>query len=684
MKPPTHRALTVLVALCSLALLAPLVRPLTEGQIFVYNDLTWFHLPMRYLYQEAMRQGDTVLWTPSIYAGLYVLGEGQAGLLHPLHQLLYRLLPLWAAFDLELIVNYVAAFAGMAWFLGRLRFSRPVALFGAMLFAFSGFNLLHHHHLNLVAVVAHMPWLLAAADVLIVDERRGAQSLAIVGIAIILASEILIGFPQAVLWNLLALSAFSVYRCYETGRRRQLAICAAAVGLGILIGGVQLLPTADAVAHSQRRNVVKDFALTLSLHPWNLVQLWSPNFFASGAYSETQKVFFHEVGIYSGAILPLGLIWVWIRRRELSERRGLVIAVSVFALVLMVLALGRYGGLAHVLVHIPILQSMRAPARYIVLVQFALAILAAVTLEDLMAIADGRRPAPSGSLIALWVPLALGVVTTVAFNTHLVPLDPQVREAGVWHAAGGVGLVGAVSLMLYLAARRVRWAVAALVIVTAADLGLWGIRFVQSQGTSRILKVIGTIPPAPDTTADTYAFVELNGPISENLYVMRGYRLTAGYLGLFPAVSHAVDRPWALRLSGTRWIFTRDGVRHPFEGAVPRARLLLDNRRTPAPGTVQMVVDRPGNLEADVNVPGRTILVFTERFHSGWTATADGASLTMVRVDGDFLGCVLDGGVHRVALHFMPRSFVYGAIVSAAGVVALALVAFARMRPPPS
>jgi len=113
---------------------------------------------------------------------------------------------------------------------------------------------------------------------------------------------------------------------------------------------------------------------------------------------------------------------------------------------------------------------------------------------------------------------------------------------------------------------------------------------------------------------------------------------------------------------------------------VARARL-LDLRRAPAPGTVQMVVDRPGNLAADVNVPGRTILAFTERFHRGWTATADGAALAMIRVDGDFVGCVVDAGVHRVTLQFMPRSFVYGVIVSCLGIVALALVAFARMRP---
>ncbi len=58
-----------------------------------------------------------------------------------------------------------------------------------------------------------------------------------------------------------------------------------------------------------------------------------------------------------------------------------------------------------------------------------------------------------------------------------------------------------------------------------------------------------------------------------------------------------------------------------------------------------LTVDRPGHLVAQVDAPGRRILAFTERFHHGWSATSDGVPLRMVRVEGDFLGCVVDAGV---------------------------------------
>jgi hypothetical protein len=41
-----------------------------------------------------------------------------------------------------------------------------------------------------------------------------------------------------------------------------------------------------------------------------------------------------------------------------------------------------------------------------------------------------------------------------------------------------------------------------------------------------------------------------------------------------------------------------------------------------------------------------------------------------VRVYGDFLGCVVDAGRHRVALTFAPESYVYGRRATFAGIAA--------------
>jgi hypothetical protein len=666
------RRLAGLIAACSAALLAPLLAPLLTGRVFVYNDLSWMHLPFRYLYQQALRAGDTVLWTPALFAGLYLHGEGQAGLFHPWHQLLYRLFSLATAFNLELIASYPAAFAGTFWFLRRLRFSHAAALFGAMLFAFGGFNLLHYHHMNLVAIVAHMPWLLAAADVVIVDGRRRARVLAFAGMAVIVGSGFLLGFPQAVLWNVMALTAFAVFRAAEAQQWRRLPLCAAAVAIGVLLGGIQVVPSADAMAHSLRMGPSREFVLTYSLHPFNLLQLWSPYFFARGAYNEREAMLFHEFGIYSGAILPIALIWVWIRRDALRERRALVAAVTACAALALVLALGRYGGVAMAATYLPVLQSLRAPVRYIVLVHFALVVLAAVTIDDLLAIAEGRSAAPAGPMAALWIPAALGIATTLALNTGVLPYGRH-TFAGASAAALGVAIVAAITLLTHLAGRRVRWALAALVVVTAADLGVWGIGFIHREPAQTIAQLTAVIPQAPDDPAESYASGAARGPAKSDLLVLQGYRLTTGYVALFPATRHPLNSDAALRLSGTRWSFTPEGSRFRVEGGVARVRL-LDHLGQDATGTARLSIDRPGHLVAHVEAPGRRLLAFTERFHDGWLATSGGTVLQTVRVEGDFLGCVVEGGVHNVDFEFRPRSFVQGAIVSALGAALLAAV----------
>jgi hypothetical protein len=665
----TGRSLAAAVAACSLALLLPLAWPLLTGRVFVFNDLTWFHLPTRYLYQQALRGGDSLLWTPAIFSGFYLHGEGQIGIFHPLHLLWYGLLPLQAAFNLELIASYLVAFAGMYWFLHRLRFSRAASSFGAMLFAFSGFNLLHHHHLNMVAVVAHLPWLLGAADMVMTEDRPRARAAGFAGMAIVLASEFLLGFPQAVWWNAFTLAGFALYRAAETARWRRLLPCAAAVITGVVLGAIQLLPSADVAAHSVRATAARDFALSYSLHPFNLVQWWAPYFFERGVYGRLDYPWFHELGIYSGAILPIALFWVWLRWRALPERRSLMTAATIFALVTLVLALGRHAGVAALLTYLPVLGSLRAPVRYIVLTQFSLTILAAIAFDDFLSIAERRAEAARGPMLALWIPAGLSLATFV-LNLHILRYGPHTFSSAAVAAPGPIFLVG-VTVIVFLAGRGRQWAPAALVVLTMADLGMWGIRFIYGDRPRTIDAIVQALAPPPPGSDPPYASAPEYGPFRSDLAVLKGYRLTSGYVGLYPATEHPLDSIEWLRLAGTRWRISREGALVPIRGAAERARL-VDEAGRPADGSARISSDRPGSIAVRVDAPGPRTLALTERFDAGWSATMGGVPIPTVRVEEDFLGCRVEAGVHRIELHFMPRSFVNGAIGSAAGVAMLA------------
>jgi hypothetical protein len=690
----TPSALAVVTGLCSLALFAPLLWPLLTGRIFGYNDLGLFHLPLRAEYQNGLRSGGSFLWTPALFAGYYVHGEGQSGMFHPVHLVLYRWLPLGVAFNLEFLASYVAAFAGMYWFARRLYLSRAAGLVGAMLFAFSGFQLLHFLHINLVAVAAHIPWLAACLDVLITaDEKRG-RMWGFIGVAAVIASAVLLGFPQGVWWNILAGSAFAVFKAVELGRLRRLAPCAVAAIVGLLIGGIQLLPTIEMAMDSQRAQYSRAFALTYSLHPYNVLQLWSPYVFKNRIYAPTDYPWIHELGIYSGAILVVALPWLWIRRRALAQNLGVISFLAAFAAVMFALALGRYGGLDVILTYAPGLGSLRAPVRYIVLVQFALATLAAIAFDDLATNVAHDGPLPWRDLRLLCVPAALSVLTIALATTGVLALG-ALPLATAAEAALGAALVVAATGLILLAARRTSGALAALVVLTALDLGLWGHRYIYETPPKTVARQTRGIPPAPNDAGARYAAPEDWG----NRLLLQGYRTPAGYVGLYPVTVLPNGGAAFRQLSGTRWSFAPDLTVTEVPGAVARARLLgnvrvtddvareigdIDLQRTAlavqslpeltgAPGAARVVTDRPGHLVVETMAEGRQLLSISERFHAGWVATADGQPLPVVRINGDFLACVVEAGSHHIELRFEPRSFTLGRLVSVIGLAALAV-----------
>ena len=101
------------IATCIAGLFVPLLIPVVTRRVLTLADLANLHLPLRYLYWSALHNGDSVLWTSALFAGFDLHGEGQVGMAHPFHFLIYRLLPLDIAYNLELIANYVGAVAGM-------------------------------------------------------------------------------------------------------------------------------------------------------------------------------------------------------------------------------------------------------------------------------------------------------------------------------------------------------------------------------------------------------------------------------------------------------------------------------------------------------------------------------------------------------------------------------------------
>lgn len=662
-----------LLGLCCAALFVPLCVPLFTGRVFAYDDLAAFHLPLRHLYREALRAGDSILWSPALFSGAYLFGEGQAGMAHPFHWLLYRLLPLGAAFNVELVSSYVAALAGM-FVLLRRRVPADAALFGAMVFAFSGFNLLHLSQMNAVAVVAHLPWVLAATHALLTSATRRARAAAFAGVAVLLASQLLLGYPQYVWLTLFADGCFALWLLKGGAPLSRCVWLVVAVMLGVCVGGVQLLPTLDVLRHSVRAVTTLEFRLSYSISPLNLVQLWSPYAFTSVG---------HDVGVYDGAFCTVALAWLVVRWPAL-KREGLTLALLAFAVLTLLLALGPYGGLYPWLARVPGLASFRAPARYVVLVHLALAGIGALVFEDLADIVQRRECIEVRRFWPLAVPIVLSLATGVAAAALAHAPWAAAHElslSGAARAGAGSALVVATTLLLLMAGRGVRWAVPALAVLVAFDLGLWGYRYSWRIAPPQTIDEIRSMLALPDAARPGDYLLPIPAQGKTNLPVLRGFRLSAGYLGLQPRATLDPDDPLAQRVAGVSWRVAEAGwIRVP--DTMPRARLVSDVRSSDrvagdirridiarvaladrsveglsgAPGQTRVLSDRPGRIVVQTTAPGRQLLVLTERFHEGWRATDGDRESPTLRAYGDYIACTVEAGTRRVTFTFDPTS----------------------------
>jgi hypothetical protein len=664
---------------------APLVVPLLTGRVFTHDDLRTFHLPLRYLYQQALQAGDSTLWTPSVFSGLYLLGEGQAGTLHPWHWAIYRWLPLDVAFNLELLFSYVAGGAGTFVLLRRIPLHAESAVFGALVAAFSGFNLLHAMHLNTIAVLAHLPWVLVGTDCLIAARTRKEVAIGTGAVAVLVASEWLLGFPQAVYFTALTAVAFAIVRAWRAGRLDRIFAFAAAFAAGTLAGAVQWMPMAYAAEHSYRSAPDVSFLLSYSLHPFNLAQFAAPYALQGRVYGPPASPM-HEYGIYAGALAPVSLAWVLVRWPRIGHR---VVAAGCVALTLvaLVLALGKYTPVLPLLVSLPGYPPFRAPTRHIVIAHLALAVLAAMLIEDLTRNGAAKDGGEAGRAWILLAPFACGVAGV--FVTHLFP---QITPAPWGVALAGTLPVLAAAALVWAAARGARFAPAALVVLVALDLAAWGYPPLWRSPVMSIAE-IAKEADAP-TRAATGTYIRANTAYG-NVAVLRGVRLSNGYVALHPRRELLDNTTPAMRLAGVRW--TTDGSRWvAVDDPMPRARLVADtlvpsdpraavrtidiarvalvDAAVPSlsgdPGTAVLVEDRPGRLVIDTTAPGRQLLVTTERFEEGWTAK-EGCAETARRVNADFLGCVVSEGSRRVVFEFDPPSYRRGRQLAAAGVAAM-------------
>lgn len=710
--------------------MAAIAWPMFFRQVYTLDDLGNYFLPLRDFYADCLRTGDAFFWTPRIFCGFHLHGEGQTGMLHPWHLVIYRLLPLDIAFNLEILSSYAVMLAGMSLFLRRRGLSRTASAFGALVFAFSGFNLLHFMHIITVAIIAHVPWLLICIQTALCSPLPRRRSLGWLGVALLTASQTLMGYPQGLLLSFLIEAWFVGFLFWTTKPLRGCGRLLGAKLLGITAGAAQILPMIDQFQNSLRSRVPVGWVLSGSLPPLNLAQLFGPYLLPDRViiqHQPTGRLFggnVHEFGVYCGAVTTVLVAWLLFRRSEWGRQRKTVLGAALLGLFALIMAFGSFGGLYRLQVMIPLLGGFRVPSRYIAIFHFALSILAAVAADQLLgnSARTGRRNEGALLLVCPGIALFLSAIA-LGWKPPPVPFWNMVIPHGFAPAGmviSSAGLLAAASVLAWGCLRKWPWAGFALIAFAAADQTVYGLSYLhraQPMTVQAVREKAGNLPAGGGERLLAQRAQD------SDIGTMAGRNLVGGLAGMMPDRRLDYKITNAMRVAACGWRqATKEeaaAASEPQTGTIqwlrvpdpmPRVRLVTECRVSTKPaadiagidvsgvalvenpidtepgeaGKASIVEERPGCIRVAVEARTRQFLVVSESYHGGWRATANGKPAPVERAYGDFMGCVVGPGRSEIVLRFLPSSLTAGAVVSGAAFALIAGVFLAGQRRSPA
>ncbi len=706
-----ERRLSALAWVAIGATLCAVFWPLAAGRLFLYGDLGNFVLPIRLFYADQLALGESPLWMPHLFCGFHLHGEGQLGIYHPFRRLAYSLLPVDAAFAHECVLPLPLALLGFTLFLRRLGLPSSAALFGGVCFGFSPYLTLRLAHLGTLAILAHVGWLLAAIDAVMRGRPGGRRDAAWIALALLTASQLLLGYPPAVVLSVLVEVGYAAVLLFRGAGLAPLCAVLAAKLVGLLLGAPQWLPTWEDLGDSLRADTSYAFRNEQSLHPANLLLPLSPWLFRDRVY-QVENFNPIEQAFYLGAVAPIAIVWILARGKQLAPwRRSGTLALLATSALALILALGRYLPVHRLLFELPLLGLLRVPSRYTLVVSLACAVLAALAFADLRRTAAAKGAKARGALRAIWlVPALAWVIALVALLLRQEPATSEPWGLGSIRPPGtllwGPVLLTLAAALFSAAARGLRFAPAALFSFALLDLGTYGATLWWSEPPLRLTEYLASVPSTPSVPPErlmTYSVMSVERTAAgQGRYVavtrlsVHDTRLVVGYVGLMPARRLDYSRPRVLRLAGASHAEI-DGRFLPLAQPFPRARLLsrsvvsstpmadlpgIDLSTTalvetpielvPAPpGRASVLEDVPGRMRVRTQSPTRQLLVLSEAHHAGWKASCDGAPCPPQRVYGDFLGVVVEAGVHETLFRFEPDSFERGLRLGLLGAVGL-------------
>jgi hypothetical protein len=426
-----------LAALAGLALL--FFWPVTLGVAWIPRgggDLASFLWPTYSYAARSLWSGRIPLWNETLYAGMPFAADNQSGLFYPPNLLAFVLAPSFPYRAIEWLVVFHFWLAGASMYaLMRVLIPEPVregvekqgrtvspllihhssfiihysSLFAAVAFMFSDVFVTHIGNLNIVAVAAWLPLALACLHL---GLMRGSVNWALAAGAV-LGVAALAGHAQMMLMSFGAVGLYGLWRSAWSAVRernthhalRTMSLLSITLLTAFGLSALALVPAFELTQYTARARLTYAEAALYSV-PWpGLAGLVSPLLFGRGAadyWGPWPRV---ELG-YLG-VLPLVFAGIaLIARRSTTTphnnsihpltqspghltNKGLWAALALLGLLI---ALGENAPVHRLLYEfVPGFAQLRVPARFLLLTDLGLAVLAGIGFQRVFTIENAER-----------------------------------------------------------------------------------------------------------------------------------------------------------------------------------------------------------------------------------------------------------------------------------------------------
>ncbi|MEW6747245.1 MAG: hypothetical protein AB1486_31310 [Planctomycetota bacterium] len=404
-----------------------------QANLVMTDTLLMFH-PEVCLTVEELRRGALPTWNPFALGGLPHIATGIPSAFYPFGLIALLIAPPHSYAVAALLQALVAGLLMMA-FLRHSGLRVPSCLLGSVLFVLSGWMTTHMLYYQISGSAVWLPLMLLAADWIHAGRwRRG-----VAGLAVATGASCLAGFPQVTLMSLLVAGAWALCRAFSRPSASRggppllpavrLLAAGLGVGLGVLLGAVQLLPTCALTFSPYTNRPLPDPSelQELGLEPEALATALCPDAFGHPQWEKhlqastlkrslfaaahlSERSNYEETQLYLG-LVPLLLVPFAAGSRP---RRLSILGV---ALVLIGLALALGTPFLRLVAALPGM-SVGDPKRFLYLVTFGLILLAAVGLERLL------ERAPRRAMLTLAVTVGLVALAGLGAAFRLTRVDP--------------------------------------------------------------------------------------------------------------------------------------------------------------------------------------------------------------------------------------------------------------------